>query len=513
MGPESHAAAPIVEGWFNIELGKTVALPAFSSPPYYLQLTVNGEALSPRLKLASVPSSLRAQTAESVPADDDWATNGSNIYRMTGNVGIGDATPDGRLDVQSTLAGAAIIATAMGSTAWGVAAMAFGTTGTFYGVSGEAQSDEASSCYGVYRKASGSGSLWGVFGERSGSGTGVQGGNTGAGNWGALGAADAAVIGHAPSTATLAGRFDGKVSVDGGPEVGTLDSVLEVVSHDFTAIKGRTDGHSPDDGFAAVEGISDSEDGCGVSGSSPSVGVYASNRSTYCTAQLAARQAAVSGYATRDTVWAGRFTGSVYVGDDLDPGAPTAMLDVGDLARILGSTWPSAGTGKSLELACSPSSHRGYVQVYDRDSGGGWGQLYLGDGNVGIGGATDYSHDLDVVGNIQCVDLLETSDERLKTDVRTLEGVLDALEGIRGVSFEWNDEAAAAGATSGERGIGVLAGEVKQAFPELVSSPRGSYKSVDYTKLTAVLIEAVKELREKNRAPESQVAELEGAVR
>jgi hypothetical protein len=67
-GPETHAAVTITEGWFNIELGSIVSpLPTFASPPYYLSLQVNGEYLTPRLKLASVPSALQSGTSDLLP--------------------------------------------------------------------------------------------------------------------------------------------------------------------------------------------------------------------------------------------------------------------------------------------------------------------------------------------------------------------------------------------------------------------------------------------------------------
>jgi hypothetical protein len=62
----------------------------------------------------------------------------------------------------------------------------------------------------------------------------------------------------------------------------------------------------------------------------------------------------------------------------------TGNLEVGNIARIQGTTWPS--TGKSMELAYSSSLHRGYIQVYDRGTST-WGDLYLGGGKVGIGTA------------------------------------------------------------------------------------------------------------------------------
>jgi len=64
-GPETHAGVEITEGWFNIELGANIGgLPTFDSPPYFLQLTIDGEILMPRLKLASVPTALRSGTSE-----------------------------------------------------------------------------------------------------------------------------------------------------------------------------------------------------------------------------------------------------------------------------------------------------------------------------------------------------------------------------------------------------------------------------------------------------------------
>jgi len=52
-----------------------------------------------------------------------------------------------------------------------------------------------------------------------------------------------------------------------------------------------------------------------------------------------------------------------------------------------------------------------------------------------------------------------------------------------------------------------LIGEAE--VPSLVSTPREGYKSLDYAKLTAVLVEAVKELRLENRELRERVEALE----
>ena len=61
---------------------------------------------------------------------------------------------------------------------------------------------------------------------------------------------------------------------------------------------------------------------------------------------------------------------------------PKVRLDVDDIIRVGGNNWPASGKG--LEFAYDAGTHRGSIQVFDRDLAQ-WGKLYLGDGNVGIG--------------------------------------------------------------------------------------------------------------------------------
>jgi hypothetical protein len=88
------------------------------------------------------------------------------------------------------------------------------------------------------------------------------------------------------------------------------------------------------------------------------------------------------------------------------------------------------------------------------------------------------------------------SDQRLKDDVETIETALDKVGNLRGVTYTWN-----AGSRAGQRDYGVIAQEVEQVIPEIVREKEmalidgETYKTVDYEKLTAVLIEAIKELR------------------
>ena len=87
-----------------------------------------------------------------------------------------------------------------------------------------------------------------------------------------------------------------------------------------------------------------------------------------------------------------------------------------------------------------------------------------------------------------------SSDAQFKDNVETLEGALDKVKAIRGVRFDWNDKQ---DVYTGHD-IGVIAQEVQAVLPELVHHRDHSNSlAVDYVKLTAVLIEAVKELSAK----------------
>ncbi|NDH17191.1 MAG: tail fiber domain-containing protein [Opitutae bacterium] len=105
------------------------------------------------------------------------------------------------------------------------------------------------------------------------------------------------------------------------------------------------------------------------------------------------------------------------------------------------------------------------------------------------------SGDLHVDGNIVAYSTT-VSDQRLKDDVETIETALDKVGNLRGVTYTWN-----AGSRKGQRDMGVIAQEVEAVIPEIVREKEmafidgETYKTVDYEKLTAVLIEAVKELK------------------
>jgi hypothetical protein len=108
------------------------------------------------------------------------------------------------------------------------------------------------------------------------------------------------------------------------------------------------------------------------------------------------------------------------------------------------------------------------------------------------------------------------SDARLKQNINDLDGALDKLTALRGVTFEYAnpDHFSYVPGTQ----MGVIAQEVEQVFPQWVKES-GEYKTVNMSGIEALVIESFRELRaekdeqvgaltDENKALRSEVDEL-----
>jgi hypothetical protein len=96
------------------------------------------------------------------------------------------------------------------------------------------------------------------------------------------------------------------------------------------------------------------------------------------------------------------------------------------------------------------------------------------------------------------------SDVRMKKDITTLSenmDVLVALSKLRGVIFTWDGSNEKAANMAGVRDIGMIAQEVEAVFPEIVHTNSDGYKSMDYPKLVAFLVEV-------NKAQQTEINDL-----
>ena len=180
---------------------------------------------------------------------------------------------------------------------------------------------------------------------------------------------------------------------------------------------------------------------------------------------------------------------------NMDTGASTLTSPVMTNATIGGLTYPSAdgtanqyiktnGSGAlsfgTVTLTTLNNNTNNYVMTGTgtADTLNGEANLTFDGSTLAVTGAITASTTITASGNITAY-----SDERLKSDVATIDNALDKVMNLRGVTFT----------KSAEKGMGVIAQEVEKVIPEVVSD--GEYKSVAYGNMVGLLIEAVKELK------------------
>jgi hypothetical protein len=98
------------------------------------------------------------------------------------------------------------------------------------------------------------------------------------------------------------------------------------------------------------------------------------------------------------------------------------------------------------------------------------------------------------------------SDARYKTDVISLSNALSMVGKINGYYYKYiNDK-------SEKQQVGVIAQELELVLPQLVYTDEEGYKSVDYSKLTPVLIEAIKEQQAIIESLEKRLEKIEELI-
>ncbi len=123
--------------------------------------------------------------------------------------------------------------------------------------------------------------------------------------------------------------------------------------------------------------------------------------------------------------------------------------------------------------------------------------VILKNGNIGIGKSFP-TKALDVTGDvIVSGSLTQGSDLRYKKNITPVNNSLLKINKIRGVYYNWKTDEFPEKKFTEEKQIGFIAQEVEKQFPELVSTDPNGYKAVNYSKMTAVLLQAVKELNKE----------------
>ncbi|HIG8370427.1 TPA: tail fiber domain-containing protein, partial [Enterobacter hormaechei] len=145
------------------------------------------------------------------------------------------------------------------------------------------------------------------------------------------------------------------------------------------------------------------------------------------------------------------------------------------------------------------------------------GIIQLRPDNNDNGGSNGYAFAFGADGKFTCVTMNQTSDERVKFDKEPVSNALEKICSLAGYTFGIQ-------LTESEsiRSAGIIAQELEQVLPVAVSSggtgitPDGEeindLKTVDYSAMSALYVEAIKELAERLNLIEKELAYLRGST-
>ena len=178
-----------------------------------------------------------------------------------------------------------------------------------------------------------------------------------------------------------------------------------------------------------------------------------------------------------------------------------------------------SGGGGSSEISVVSNNANAFINGSDTSGNNGnsyniniRGLINGGSAGANLAGLYLYASSVWAPGTITAA-----SDGRLKQNIKPLTNTLSKLDRLRGVSFQWNHLAATSvGNKEGQKAIGMIAQELQKVYPELVvASKNGNqeYLSIDYGKFTAVLLQAVKELKSQMNVMQDQINALQRKVK
>jgi hypothetical protein len=138
----------------------------------------------------------------------------------------------------------------------------------------------------------------------------------------------------------------------------------------------------------------------------------------------------------------------------------------------------------------------------------GFNLSFSGTGNVGIGMVPGGAYKLEVNGLLKTSGITEVSDIRWKKNINTIDHALTKVMQLRGVTYNWRANEFKDKNFESTTQIGLIAQEVEKVFPELVKTDVNGYKSVEYSKVVAILIQAVKEQQLIIAGQQEQITDL-----
>lgn len=133
-----------------------------------------------------------------------------------------------------------------------------------------------------------------------------------------------------------------------------------------------------------------------------------------------------------------------------------------------------------------------------------------------FGGLKEYSLEQiesEVLNESIYLDVFAGSDLRLKTNVKEIPTSLESLKKLDVIMYNWTPEVQNKLISGSGDQVGLVAQQVAEVFPELVKKDQDTgYLTVNYQKLTAHLLVAIKELSGQIADQKQQIENIQSQL-
>jgi len=110
------------------------------------------------------------------------------------------------------------------------------------------------------------------------------------------------------------------------------------------------------------------------------------------------------------------------------------------------------------------------------------------------------------------LDVFAGSDIAFKENIRPLENVLESISNLSCITYDYNVQKYSKKDFPESRQVGVVAQEIKAIFPELVRNDSDGDLQVNYSQLSTVALQAVKELNNLLEKSNGRIEALEKEI-
>ena len=172
---------------------------------------------------------------------------------------------------------------------------------------------------------------------------------------------------------------------------------------------------------------------------------------------------------------------------------PTARLGSGTASSSTylrgDQTWATVISGATISDNTTTNADTFYPGMTNNATSGAWTAATVSSTKLYFNPST---------GQLNATNFNSLSDATKKENVKTIESATEKTLALRGVTFDWID--------TKKGSLGVIAQEVEQIVPDVVSTSSSGEKSVNYGSLVGLLIETIKEQNARIQALEARLA-------